>query len=151
MSAIIDLNDVPQVSPNDLMRVMQTLIATENGLIFLTGLNAETRVALEDAIWASFADQPETRLAVLVRFESLIKLFSSRRLKNQFTSHGLGLLAPAFATAAHQRLNTNWGFNPQQFLMSLLSKLNAVPTATDVPRIDITAIPAAQSEPQLAA
>ena len=123
MTAVIDLNDVPTVAPQDLMRIMQTLIANENGLIFLKGINEDSRTALEDAIWTTFADEPQQRLAVMVRFECLVDVFASRRLKDQFTTHGLALLAPVFAIAASQRLNTEWGFNPQKFLMALLEKL----------------------------
>ena len=134
MTALIDLNDVPQVAPKDLMRIMQKLIAAENGLIFLKGLTQETRPALEDAIWTTFAQDPERRLALLVRFECLIALFSSRRLKDQFTLHGLALLAPAFAVAARQRLNTTWGFNPQKFLTGLRENIAAPSKAAVAPR-----------------
>jgi len=125
MTALIDLNDVPTVAPQDLMRIMETLIATENGLIFLKGLNEDTRVSLEDSIWSTFANEPQHRLALMVRFECLVDVFASRRLKDQFTAHGLALLGPVFAIAANQRLNTSWGFNPQKFLMALVEKLNA--------------------------
>ena len=136
MSAYIDLNDVPHVAPQDLMRIMQTLIATENGLLLLKGLNKDTHAALEDAIWTAFADEPQRRLAILVRFECLVELFSSRRFKDQFTLHGLSLLVPAFAVAATQRLNTNWGFNPQKFLMGLLDQLKIKAIDTQTPRIE---------------
>lgn len=146
MSALIDLNDVPQVAPNDLMRIMQRLIATENGLIFLKGLNDDTRTALEDAVWTTFAEEPENRLAIMVRFECLIELFASRRLKDQFTLHGLSLLAPTFAVAAKQRLNTNWGFNPQKFLMGILEKLNAAPQGETPVAAEFQALRATQHE-----
>lgn len=152
MSALIDLNDVPTVSASDLMRVMQKLIANENGLIFLNGLTDEARTALEDAIWTTFADEPNTRLAVLTRFESLVELFSSRRFRDQFCTHGLALLTPAFAVAASQRLNTNWGFNPQKFLMALLGKLKAAPQQPTTPRpIAPRRTPIQPVSPQLAA
>lgn len=152
MTALIDLNDVPHVAPQDLMRIMQTLIATENGLIFLKGINEETRTALEDAIWTTFADEPEHRLAIMVRFECLIELFASRRLRDQFTAHGLALLGPVFAVAADQRLNTNWGFNPQKFLMTLLEKLNSAPQGEVDTKIRLPAMRASQHEgTQLAA
>lgn len=124
MSLLIDLHDVPEVAASDLMRVMQKLIASEHGLILLKGLNEESRSALEDAIWATFSDQPQTRLALLLRFESVIEIFSHRRLKDLFTSHGLALLTPAFEVASQQRLNKTWGFNPQKFLMAVLEQLN---------------------------
>lgn len=151
MSALIDLNDVPHVAPKDLMRIMQTLIATENGLIFLKGLNDDTRAALEDAIWTTFADQPEQRLAVMVRFECLIEVFASRRLKDQFTLHGLSLLAPAFGVASRQRLNTTWGFNPQKFLLALLEKLNTEPQPATQTGFDVLPPRATQNEETLLA
>ncbi len=152
MSALIDLNDVPPVAPQDLMHIMQRLIATENGLILLKGLNEDTHNALEDAIWTTFSDEPEARLALIVRFECLIELFSSRRLRDQLTRHGLALIAPAFAVAAHQRLNTSWGFNPQKFLMGLLEKLNAETQRNTTPFTILSALRATQHEgAQLAA
>lgn len=135
MAATIDLNDVPFVSEHDLMRVMQKLIATENGLIFLKGLNDNTLRALEDAIWSIFGGDQEKRLAVLVRFQGLVGLFASRRIKDLFTLHGLAILAPAFAVAARQRLNTRWGFNPQSFLMSVARRLNTPADIADAPEV----------------
>lgn len=152
MTALIDLNDVPQVTPQDLMRIMQRLIATENGLILLKGLNDNTRQSLEDAIWTLFDDQPESRLALMVRFECLIELFSNRRLRDKFTQHGLTLLGPAFAVAANQRLNKTWGFNPQKFLMGLLEKLALDPQRDAIPSAVSAPLSASQHEgPQLAA
>ena len=152
MSTVVDLHDVPEVRPADLARTMQALIASENGLIFLNGLTDTSRTALENAIWSTFADEPQRRVAIMVRFECLIELFSSRRLRDQFTHHGLTLLMPAFAIAAQQRLNTHWGFNPQKFLTTLIAKLNPAPVielAAHLPT-QRTAVPQ-HVAPQLAA
>lgn len=152
MTVLINLHDVPNVAPQDLMRIMQTLIATENGLIFLKGLTEDTRTALEDAIWTTFADEPEQRLALMVRFECLVELFASRRLRDQFTVHGLALIGPIFAVAANQRLNTRWGFNPQRFLMSLLEHLGTKPLGEVTSKTNVFAKRATQHEgAQLAA
>ncbi len=151
MSALINLQDVPTVTAADLMRIMQRLIASENGLIFLNGITEASRSALEDAIWATFENDPGRRLAVMLRFECLVDLFSSRRMRDQFTQHGLALLAPAFAIAAEQRLNTEWGFNPQKFLLDLIEKLSAKPAAeTSTPAFPIQ-IAAQHDVQQLAA
>lgn len=129
MTVMIDLNDVPLVQADDLMRIMQRLIATEDGLILLKGLNTETHGALENAIWTTFTDQPERRLAVMVRFEALIHLFQHRRFRDLFTLHGLNILNSVFAVASAQRLNTTWGFNHQAFLGTLVEKLNQLHAA----------------------
>lgn len=129
MTVLIDLNDVPLVQSDDLMRVMQRLIAQEDGLILLKGLNAQTHQALEEAIWKTFENQPEVRLAVLVRFEALIHLFKQRRFRDLFTLHGLGILTSVFAVASAQRLNTTWGFNQQAFLNTLRARQQQEQTA----------------------
>lgn len=152
MTALIDLNDVPHVDANDLMQIMQTMIAKEHGLIFVYGLTQDAHAALEDTIWERFSDDAGRRLALLVRFECLVGLFASRRLKDQFTQHGLNILAPLFSIVAEQRLNRNQGFNPQKVLMALLEALSVTQPEQTPERIHPSQIPTPAGQPiQLAA
>lgn len=131
MTVSVDLKDVPQVTSDDLAGIMQTLIASEHGLVLIRGITEASRNALETAIWKTFADAPERRVAVLMRFECLVELFASRRLKELFLKHGLVVLEPALALAATQRLNTSWGFNPQKFMMALTGQLKVTHGGTE--------------------
>jgi hypothetical protein len=69
-------------------------------------------------------------VATLVRFRCLIKMFSSRRLRELLMRTGFNLIAPAVQVAARMRLNADLGFNLVKFeraLVELLSKRDAEP------------------------
>jgi hypothetical protein len=83
-------------------------------------------------------NDPIERLAVLVRFRCLIKVFGARRLRDLLMHSGHNLIAPAVQVAARMRLNADLGFNPVKFeraLAELLAKDKAVrcPAATEMP------------------
>lgn len=119
MTTPIDLNDIPQVQGQDLIEVMQALIARQHGLILVNGLTADNQRALEDIVWSAFPTDPAKRLSVLMRMTAVIGVFQSRRLKSFFLAKGLAVSNFALQIAAKQRLNINWGFNSQSFLMAL--------------------------------
>lgn len=119
MTGTIDPADVARVSLHDLYMPIKRLIDTERGLALLKGLDEAAIRDLESEIWAHFADRPHLRVAVALRFRALLNLFAGRRLKDLFLNQGFKLIARAVHEAAHQRLNTRFGFKPQAFITAL--------------------------------
>jgi hypothetical protein len=120
-----DLTDVPAIAPTDLATAMQALINDGRGLVLLRGLEDADLDTVQAELKRRFHGDPQTALAVFVRFRHMAEVFSSRRLKDLMLGRGYALIAPAIAIAASLRLNANRGFNPQKFLLALQD------TATD--------------------
>lgn len=118
-SITIDSRDVPSVALHDLYAPMRRLIAEGRGLALLNGMSETEIRAVESQIWADFADQPETRLAIALRFRALLDVFATRRLRQEFLNQGFKLIARAVAEASTQRLNTRFGFTAQKFVTAL--------------------------------
>lgn len=115
----IDLSDVPAVGLHDLYAPMRRLIADGRGLALLNGLSEADIRNVEHQIWTDFADQPEQRLAIAIRFRALLDVFATRSLRQEFLNQGFKLIARAVAEASTQRLNTRFGFTAQKFVMAL--------------------------------
>src|SRR5262249_37625488 len=114
-----DLTDVPAIAPTDLAAAMQALIADGRGLVLLRGLEDADLDTVQAELKRRFHTDPQTALAVFVRFRHLAEVFSARRLQNLMLERGFALIAPAIALAASLRLNANRGFSPQKFLLAL--------------------------------
>jgi len=114
-----DLTDVPAIAPTDLAAAMQALINDGRGLALLRGLEDADLDTVQALLKRRFQADPQTALAVFVRFRHLAEVFSARRLKDLMLDRGYALIAPAIAVAASLRLNANRGFNPQKFLLAL--------------------------------
>lgn len=127
-----DLTDVPAIAPTDLAAAMQALIADGRGLVLLRGLEDADLDTVQAELKRRFHTDPQTALAVFVRFRHLAEVFSARRLQNLMLERGFALIAPAIALAASLRLNANRGFSPQKFLLALneANTDNVVPFAT---------------------
>jgi len=120
-----DLTDVPAIAANDLAVAMRALINEGRGMVLLRGLQDDDLNTVHAELQRRFHGDPQTALAVFVRFRHLVEVFSARRLKDMMLDRGYGLIAPAIAIAASLRLNANRGFNPQSFLVSLQEALTA--------------------------
>lgn len=127
----IDLSDVPAVNLHDLYAPMRRLIADGRGLALLNGMSETDIRALESHIWRDFADEPEARLAIAMRFRALLDVFATRRLRQEFLNQGFKLIARAVAEASSQRLNTRFGFKAQAFVMALAPAPAAKTRAAD--------------------
>lgn len=114
-----DLTDVPAITPTDLAAAMQALIAEGRGLVLLRGLEDADLDTVQAELKRRFHGDPQTALAVFVRFRHLAEVFSARRLKDLMLDRGYALIAPAIAIAASLRLNAHRGFSPQKFLLAL--------------------------------
>jgi hypothetical protein len=127
-----DLTDVPAIASADLAAAMQALIADGRGLVLLRGLEDADLDTVQAELKRRFHTDPQTALAVFVRFRHLAAVFSARRLKELMLERGFALIGPAIAIAASLRLNANRGFNPQKFLIALQDAQtdNVVPMPT---------------------
>ena len=122
-SNILNLSDIPQVDPRTLALAMQYMVGTGRGLAMLRGIcEAELR-EVDRALWNALGDNPTERVATLVRFRCLIKVFSSRRLRELLMRTGYNLIAPAVQVAARMRLNADLGFNLVRFERALVELL----------------------------
>ena len=126
----LDLSDVALVEPQKLALAMQYMVDTGRGLAMLRGISKAELREVDHALWDAPGRDPLERLAVLVRFRCLIKVFGARRLRDLFMHTGHTLFAPAVQVAARMRLNASLGFNPVKFeraLASELAKIDAAP------------------------
>ncbi len=120
------LSDVPLVDPQALALPMQYMIDTGRGLAMLRGISKEELRQVDHALWERLGADPAQRLAVLVRFRCLIRVFGARRLANLLLENGFNLIAPAVHVAARMRLNADVGFNAPKFeraLLELMAKI----------------------------
>ena len=122
----VNLSDVSLVDPQALALPMQYMIDTGRGLAMLRGISKEELREVDHALWDRLAADPAQRLAVLVRFRCLIRVFGARRLADLMLNNGHSLIAPAVQVAARMRLNADLGFNAPKFeraLRELMAKI----------------------------
>lgn len=142
MSSALDITDVPSVPATALAQAMRTLIDSGKGLVLLRGLAAADMQGLEAAVWDKLEGSLAERRAVLVRFQALADVFSSRRLQNLMLRRGFPLIAPALHLAAGMRLNVGRGFSPTTFtyaLHSLLAETDQSRAPVAIPAMDMAA------------
>jgi hypothetical protein len=122
----VNLSDVPLVDPQAMALPMQYMIDTGRGLAMLRGISKEELREVDHALWGALGSDPVQRLAVLMRFRCLIRVFGARRLADMLLDNGYNLIAPAVHVAARMRLNADLGFNPLKFeraLQDLMAKI----------------------------
>jgi hypothetical protein len=124
----INLSDVALVEAKSLWLAMQYMIDTERGLAMLRGISDAELREVDLALWEGLRADPAERVAVLVRFRAMIKVFAARRLSNLLLATGHRLLAPAVQVAARMRLNAGFGFNPVKFERALVEELAKLET-----------------------
>ena len=122
-SNILNLSDVTLVDPRTLALAMQHMVDTGRGLAMLRGISEAELREVDGALWDALGDNPAERVAALVRFRCLIKVFSSRRLRELLMRTGYNLIAPAVQVAACMRLNADLGFNLLEFERALVELL----------------------------
>lgn len=122
----VNLSDVPLVDPQAMALPMQYMIDTGRGLAMLRGVSKEELREVDHALWGALGSDPVQRLAVLMRFRCMIRVFRSRRLADMLLDNGFNLIAPAVHVAARMRLNADLGFNALKFeraLQELMAKI----------------------------
>src|SRR5437016_3478068 len=116
----LNLSDVIRVDPKTLALAMQYMVDTGRGLAMLRGISEAELREVDQALWDALGDNPAERVATLVRFRCLIKVFSARRLRELLMRTGYNLLSPAVQVAACMRLNADLGFNLLEFERALV-------------------------------
>ncbi len=142
MANILDTSDVPLVPATDLALAMRFLFDNGRGLVLMRGLSNDVMQELEDALWDSIEGDIAHRRAVLLRFQYLVGVFASRRLRDQLMQRGFRLIAPALQVAAGMRLNAKWGFSPHKFnaaLRSLVVEIDQPGEPAPTPALDLAA------------
>jgi L-alanine-DL-glutamate epimerase-like enolase superfamily enzyme len=119
----VNLTDVALVDPNRLALALEYMVKTGRGLTMLRGITEAELREVDQALWDELGSNPVERVAVLVRFRCLIRVFAARRLANLLMQAGYRLLAPAARVAARMRLNADLGFNPIKFERALIEQL----------------------------
>ncbi len=119
MAATLDLTDVTPVAPQHMALVMGLLIESGRALMLMRDATPDDKTTIEGLFWDRFDGETAEGVATLLRFWSLVGVFSSRRLKGVLLARGFAVLAPAGEVAARLRFNVHWGFNPQRFLTAL--------------------------------
>lgn len=126
-----DTTDLPQVRRAALALAMHLLIEDERGLVMLNGSTAADRKRLEAMFWECYDGDTREGVATLVRLWAMVDVFQTRRLKAILLGRGFKLIEQAVTVAASSRINLDWGFNPQRFLMGL----REVEAETNVPAL----------------
>lgn len=119
MSPAIDLTDLPRAAPETLALAMRLLIEDGRALILLRGASLQDRARLEERFWNSFEGTTAEGVVALLRLWSLVEVFKASRLRALLLDRGYALLADAARVAAEQRVNVEWGLNPQRMLAAL--------------------------------
>lgn len=141
MSPAVDLTDLPKAEPETLALAMRLLIEDGRALVMLRGITDEDRTRLEERFWKRFEGGTAEGVVALLRLWSLVDVFKAARLRDLLLDRGYALLADAARVAAEQRINIDWGFNPQRMLIALASRrpnLRVIVGAKTEPAKDVT-------------
>ena len=123
MASTVDPTDVPEIAPRDLALAVRMMLAGGRVLAAAGGFSEGDIRRVEQAFWTRNEGCHASKLAVLLRFRSLIGVFSTRRMNALLARYGSALVPHALDVAATMRLNTKWGFNPQKFARALEAAL----------------------------
>ena len=119
----VDRTDVALADPEHLALAMAYMVRTGRGLTMLRGISEAELREVDQALCDALGSNPARRVAVLVRFGCLIRVFAARSLADLLLRTGYRLLAPALRVAAQMRLDADLGFNPVKFERALIEQL----------------------------
>jgi hypothetical protein len=128
--SVLDISDVAMVSEMDLAIAVNAIVSGGHASVFFKGPNPKARAYLDAELMAIYDVDSVTLSPVLVRFWSLVDALQHRRLQSLLLQNGHAILGQLAQAASTQRLNAQWGLNPQKLLMSVtesISPRTAVP------------------------
>lgn len=129
MTTVVDTSDVPTVTVRELALALNLYVA-DGATLAAPAESAESALRRVEQTFWQFCPRDRTRkVAVLLRFRSLIGACEARRLKALLDSYGQDAVLHVLAAAAKLRLNTKWGFNPQKLARIVESALLGSETA----------------------
>jgi hypothetical protein len=126
MSAL-DINDIAVVSEIDLAIAMTAIVSGGHASVLFTGPTAAARAFLDRELQAIYEVDAVILSPVLVRFWALVDAMQHRRLQTLLLQHGHAILGQFTEAASSQRLNAQWGFNPQKLLVCVTGHLPSQP------------------------
>lgn len=128
MSDAVDQSDVPQVTTREMALALK-IYAAAGAALSSPMETAEAAIRqVEQAFWQVSPRDRVRKVAVLVRFRSLIEACGTRRMTALIQKGGQEAVFEALAAAAKLRLNTRWGFNPQKLAWAIEDTLRAAET-----------------------
>lgn len=124
----IDASDVPEVGARELALALK-MLSSGKGLMTPPALSDIDLRRVEQAFWEVSRRSRHRKVAVLLRFRSLVAAFETRRIAELVASHGEEAVIQAIAAAAKMRLNVKWGFNPHKLGWAIAEGLAATTAA----------------------
>ncbi|MFA5950675.1 MAG: hypothetical protein WC807_10365 [Hyphomicrobium sp.] len=121
-SASIDTSDVPLVGTRELVLALK-MLTSGKGLLIPPALSDLDLRQVEQAFWQISRRSRQRKIAVLLRFRSLVTACQSRRVSELIAEHGQAGVILALEVAATMRLNAKWGFNPHKMARAMREAL----------------------------
>ena len=107
----LDTTDVPLVATRELALALKMLTSGQ-GLSVPVALSDLDLRQVEQLFWEVSRRPRQRKVAVLLRFRSLVIACQTRRIRALLSSHGEHATLVVLEAAAKMRLNAKWGFNP---------------------------------------
>ncbi len=107
----VDTSDVPLVATRELVLALK-MLTSGRGLSMPSALSDLDLRQVEQLFWQVSRRSRQRKVAVLLRFRSLVIACQTRRIRALLTTHGQDAVLQALEAAAKMRLNAKWGFNP---------------------------------------
>lgn len=118
----LDCSDVPLVGARELALTLK-MLSGRTLLIPETLTDLDLR-QVEHAFWQISRRSRQRKVAVLLRFRSLVAACQYRRVSALLSSHGQHGIVLALEVAAKMRLNAKWGFNPHKLARAINEALD---------------------------
>lgn len=107
----LDTTDVPLVATRELALALKMLTSSRDHAMPVALSDLDLR-QVEQLFWEISRRPRQRKVAVLLRFRSLVIACQTRRIRALLAAHGETATLLALEVAAKMRLNAKWGFNP---------------------------------------
>lgn len=118
----VDTTDVPLVATRELVLALKMLTSGSGLSVPVTLSDLDLR-QVEQLFWQVSRRSRQRKVAVLLRFRSLVIACQTRRIRALLMSHGEAATLMALEAAAKMRLNAKWGFNPVKLARAVTDAL----------------------------
>lgn len=123
--AAVDTSDIPSVAARELAVALKLLSGQKALSLPSAALSEDDLRRVEQFFWQASPRDRTRKVAVLLRFRSLLEVCRGRRLSALVESHGEVALLAILNAAATMRLNAKWGFNPLKLARAASESLAA--------------------------
>jgi hypothetical protein len=121
----VDTSDVPRVGARELALALKMLSGRDLRIPSVMLSDDDLR-RVEQAFWQISRRGRQRKVAVLLRFRSLVEACQSRRLSELIARHGQDAIVKTLEIAASMRLNVKWGFNPHKLARAVSEALEGM-------------------------